>query len=56
MHSRDTLLNVLAELYQVLAELDAPEQVLDQVTAVLENNPLPYSTLLPFVKVQDDSQ
>jgi hypothetical protein len=46
----DTLENVLSELYQVLGELDAPEKVLDQVTAALEGAVLPHESLLPFVK------
>lgn len=41
-------LNVLAELYQILGALDAPEHVLDQVSAAANGHPLPHETLLPF--------
>ena len=41
---------LLNELYQVLGELDAPEQVLDQVLAACEGTDLPYDSILPFAK------
>jgi len=34
--------------FGVLGALDAPEDVLDQVCAAVEGDPLPHSTLLPF--------
>ncbi len=47
---RAARINVLSELYVILGALDAPEAVLDQVLAAAEDDPLPYSTLLPFEK------
>ena len=44
----DNLRTVLAEVYQVLGALDAPVNVLDQVTAALNGDPLPHESLLPF--------
>lgn len=44
---------LLAELYQILGVLDAPARVLDQVSAAVNGDPLPYDTLLPFIKDQD---
>lgn len=45
--------NLLSELYQILGALDAPENVLDQVLAASEGEPLPYESLLPFVAPRD---
>lgn len=39
---------LLSELYQVLGELNAPANVLDQVAAAAAGQPLPHATLLPF--------
>lgn len=39
---------LFAELYQVLGALDAPENVLDQVSAAANGDQLPHETLLPF--------
>ena len=41
--------NLLGELYQVLGALDAPDNVLDNVSAAIHDEPLPHATLLPFV-------
>ena len=49
MYDAETIENLLTELYQVLGTLDAPEQVLDQVDAAIENCPLPFKSILPFV-------
>lgn len=49
MHDTETIENLLTELYQVLGALDAPEHVLDQVYAAIENSPLPFESILPFV-------
>lgn len=48
-HTTEVLLNLITELYQVLGALDAPEHVLDQVLAAIEDQPLPYETILPFI-------
>lgn len=40
--------HLLSELYVILGALNAPEEVLDQVLAAVEGEPLPYITLLPF--------
>jgi hypothetical protein len=45
---RAAKVNLLSELYVILGALDAPEDVLDQVWAAVEGDPLPHSTLLPF--------
>lgn len=45
---RQARANLMCELYVVLAALDAPAAVLDQVLAAVEGEGLPYSTLLPF--------
>lgn len=39
---------VLCELYQVLGELGAPENVLANCLAAAEGRPIPHQTLLPF--------
>lgn len=48
-HTTEVLLNLLTELSQVLVALDAPDHVLDQVWAAIEDQPLPYESLLPFI-------
>ncbi|WAC45217.1 hypothetical protein OU997_03210 [Pseudomonas sp. SL4(2022)] len=45
---RAAKVNLLSELYVILGALDAPETVLDQVLAAIEDDSLPYPTLLPF--------
>lgn len=44
---------LLSELYQVLGELNAPANVLDQVAAAAAGQPLPHATLLPFAADAD---
>lgn len=48
----EVLLNLLAELSQVLVALDAPDHVLDKVWAAIEGQPLPYESLLLITKHQ----
>jgi hypothetical protein len=50
----EKLQGLVAELYQVLGALDAPEHVLDQVSAASLGEPLPHDSLLPFVIDADD--
>lgn len=45
--------NLLCELYQILGALDADDKVLDQVSAAIRGDELPYDTLLPYF-VEDD--
>ena len=40
--------DMIAELYQILGALDAPENVLDQGLACMALEQLPHKTLLPF--------
>jgi hypothetical protein len=44
----EQLRGLIAELYQVLGALGAPDHVLDQALAGAEGRPLPYESLLPF--------
>lgn len=39
---------LLSELYVILAALDAPTAVLDQVSAAIEGAELPYPTIIPI--------
>ena len=47
--------DVASELYVILGELDAPEEVLDNCLAITDSTKPPYATLLPFVKEQQIS-
>lgn len=47
---------LLAELYQVLGALDAPGNVLDQVSAAMQGKRLPHETLLPFLPEREASR
>ena len=40
--------NLLSELYQILGALNAPVNILDQVSEAISGQNLPYKTLLPF--------
>jgi hypothetical protein len=42
------LRDVCSEMYQVAGALDAPPNVLDQLLAAADGEPMPYETLLPF--------
>ncbi|MEB3438169.1 hypothetical protein [Pseudomonas sp. A2] len=45
---RQAKANLMCELYVILGAFDAPTAVLDQVFAAVEDEELPYSTLIPF--------
>lgn len=48
--------DLLGELYQVLGSLDAGAEVLDQVSAAINGQPLPHETLLPYVGSASEMQ
>lgn len=41
--------NLMCQLYQILGALDAPANVLDNVSAAMHGETLPHGELLPFV-------
>ena len=47
-HDVETLLGVLADLYHVCGMLDAKVEVLDQIMAALNGEPLPHESLGPY--------
>lgn len=48
MKERDALLTLCAELYQVLGAYDAPEHILDKVSAAMMGEAITNESLLPF--------
>lgn len=53
-HDAETLLGVLADLYHVCGMLDAKVEVLDQIMAALNGEPLPYESLGPYVATDEE--
>lgn len=47
-HDLETLIGVLCDLYHVCGMLDAKVEVLDQIMAAINGEPLPYDSLGPF--------
>jgi hypothetical protein len=47
-HDAATLIELLCELYVVCGELDADVEVLDQITAAIDGEPLPHASLIPY--------
>jgi antitoxin component of MazEF toxin-antitoxin module len=53
-HDVETLLGVLADLYHVCGMLDAKVEVLDQIMAALNGEPLPHESLGPYAALDPD--
>lgn len=53
-HDVETLLSVLADLYHVCGMLDAKVEVLDQIMAALNGEPLPHESLGPYADPDPD--
>lgn len=47
-HDAETLIDLLCELYLVCGALDANVEVLDQIVAAIEGEPLPHESLIPY--------
>lgn len=47
-HDAETLIDLLCELYLVCGALDASVEVLDQIVAAIEGEPLPHESLIPY--------